>query len=180
MRARAAAVLVPLLLLGVSCSQTSEQQPDAASTTPVTASSTPSGTVRPPLPAVQPLQSVAQFYASDTAGVVRPSGADGPPLLDETRAGTVTYPLPDVQQDAALTVSFTCSAHVAASVQIGEAGQPGSHDSSSTDCAGLVGAYTTPALDPSHLPRSVSVSVPADVWVSLAVYGVTAQEQAAR
>ncbi|WP_380161900.1 hypothetical protein [Kineococcus sp. R86509] len=128
---------------------------------------------------MQPLQSVAQFYASDPAGALGPSGADGAPLLDETQAGSVTYALPDVQQDAALTVGFTCDAHVAVSVEIGDAGQSGGYSSSSTDCAGMVGSYTTPALDPGHLPRSVSVSAPANVWVSVAVYGVTTQEQAA-
>jgi hypothetical protein len=125
---------------------------------------------------VQPLQSVAQFYASATTGAGKPPGADGPPLVDETRVGPVTYALPDVQEDAALTVGFTCDADVAVSVEIGELGQAGSYSSSSTDCAGIVGAYTTPPLDPGHLPRSVTVSAPAGVRVSLAVYGVTAQE----
>lgn len=75
-------------------------------------------------------------------------------------------------------MAFTCDAHVAVSVRIGEPDQPGGYDSSSTDCAGAGGAYTTPVLDPAHLPRSVSVSAPVEVQVSLALYGVTAQELA--
>jgi len=183
MRGRAAAALVPLLILVVGCSQIAEQRPDAAPTTPATispatpsaaptASSTLSGTAGPPL------SSVADFYASGAAGPSGPPGTDGSPLLDETRTGPATYALPDAQRYTALTVAFTCDAHVAVSVRIGEADQPGGYDTSSTDCAGAIGAYTTPVLDLGHLPRSVSVSAPAGVQVSMALYGVTAEELA--
>ena len=90
--------------------------------------------------------------------------------------GSNTYALPDVQGYSTLTVAFTCDAHVGVNVRIGDVGQPGGYDTSSTDCAGALRAYTTPVLDPAHLPASVSVSAPTGVQVSLAVYGVLAQE----